>query len=152
MNVFKTIKTPCVGICSTGIGDDVCRGCKRFEHEVINWNAYTTTQKSIIAARLEDYLVQSVKLKFIINNQELLLQQIQHQQIQFNAEQSPFCWIYDLLRAGASQITALSVYGIQVQSQWQHEELTQLCELIDADFYTLSCAYFDRYIAPGLTE
>ena len=28
-------RTPCVGICSTTYGDDVCRGCKRFSFEVI---------------------------------------------------------------------------------------------------------------------
>ncbi|MCA4075779.1 DUF1289 domain-containing protein, partial [Pseudomonas kurunegalensis] len=33
----KSIKTPCVGLCSTVYGDTVCRGCKRFHHEVINW-------------------------------------------------------------------------------------------------------------------
>ncbi|MEC7008614.1 MAG: DUF1289 domain-containing protein, partial [Pseudomonadota bacterium] len=35
---LKPIKTPCIGVCSTGIGDSVCRGCKRFSHEVIHWN------------------------------------------------------------------------------------------------------------------
>ena len=30
--------TPCLGICSTTYGDDVCKGCKRFVHEVISWN------------------------------------------------------------------------------------------------------------------
>ncbi|HMW48455.1 MAG TPA: DUF1289 domain-containing protein, partial [Cellvibrionaceae bacterium] len=23
------VRTPCIGVCSTGIGDVVCRGCKR---------------------------------------------------------------------------------------------------------------------------
>lgn len=36
----QTIKTPCVGLCSTVYGDLVCRGCKRFHHEVIHWNGY----------------------------------------------------------------------------------------------------------------
>ncbi|MCF8976542.1 DUF1289 domain-containing protein, partial [Pseudomonas edaphica] len=30
----QAIKTPCVGLCSTVYGDLVCRGCKRFHHEV----------------------------------------------------------------------------------------------------------------------
>lgn len=36
----QTIKTPCIGLCSTVYGDLVCRGCKRFHHEVIQWNGY----------------------------------------------------------------------------------------------------------------
>ena len=58
MRLFKPVRTPCVGICSTGIGDSVCRGCKRFAHEVIDWNAYSHEQRLIIAQRLESFLAQ----------------------------------------------------------------------------------------------
>ena len=50
------VKTPCIGVCSTGIGDSVCRGCKRFSHEVIQWNGYTEEQKRIVDQRLSDFL------------------------------------------------------------------------------------------------
>ena len=31
----KLIKrTPCIGVCSTTYGDDICRGCRRFRHEI----------------------------------------------------------------------------------------------------------------------
>ncbi len=29
-------RTPCVGMCSTTYGDLVCRGCRRFSHEIVN--------------------------------------------------------------------------------------------------------------------
>ena len=61
MRLFKPVRTPCVGICSTGIGDSVCRGCKRFAHEVIDWNAYSHEQRLIIAQRLESFLAQVVE-------------------------------------------------------------------------------------------
>ena len=41
----KSLKTPCIGVCSTVFGDDVCRGCKRFQHEVIQWNSYSDPEK-----------------------------------------------------------------------------------------------------------
>ena len=44
MSNLTPIRTPCIGVCSTGIGDAVCRGCKRFTHEVIDWNGYSTEQ------------------------------------------------------------------------------------------------------------
>lgn len=127
----------------------MCRGCKRFEHEVIGWNSYNQKQKLIIAERLESYLAKCVEQRFEIVDEQLLLQQIQHQQISFKQEQSPFCWVFDLLRAGASQINDLEEYGLQLYPDLTAPTLTEVCDAIDRDYYALSCAYFDRYIAPG---
>jgi predicted Fe-S protein YdhL (DUF1289 family) len=148
MLLYKPVRTPCVGICSTGIGDSVCRGCKRFAHEVIDWNAYTHEQRLIIAQRLEGYLSQVVQNMIEIVDEKILLQQIKHQQILFKEEQNPCCWVFDLLRSGASQITDLSAYGLRLQPKWRGTPLTQIRDNIDRDFYALSCAYYDRYIAP----
>ena len=49
MNIW----TPCIGRCSTTYGDDVCRGCKRYWYEVVNWNRMTKEQKLIIKERLK---------------------------------------------------------------------------------------------------
>ena len=46
-----TVKTPCIGVCSTALGGFVCRGCKRFAHEVIDWNGYSHEQKMAIEQR-----------------------------------------------------------------------------------------------------
>ena len=54
----QTIKTPCVGLCSTVYGDLVCRGCKRYHHEVIQWNGYNAEEKQAVWLRLEQLLVQ----------------------------------------------------------------------------------------------
>ena len=45
-------RTPCVGICSTTYGDLVCRGCKRFAHEIVQWNSYDGDQQEQIWQRL----------------------------------------------------------------------------------------------------
>ncbi len=150
MAVFKPVKTPCVGICSTGIGDDVCRGCKRFSHEVIHWNAYSEGQRRVIARRLETYLAQVVANYLAILDPSLLRMQIDHQQIRYQSEQDAYCWVFDLLRAGASQIRRLEDYGLSRQVVAADLTLTEIKEAIDRDFYALSCAYYDRYIAPGL--
>ncbi len=59
LNMLK-VKTPCIGVCSTGIGDVVCRGCKRFAHEVIDWNGYTVEQHQLVVNRLDGFLKQVV--------------------------------------------------------------------------------------------
>lgn len=45
-------RTPCVGICSTTYGDLVCRGCKRFAHEIDQWNGYADEQRRLVWERL----------------------------------------------------------------------------------------------------
>ncbi|MGE8540195.1 DUF1289 domain-containing protein [Acinetobacter sp. ANC 3813] len=50
--------TPCAGRCSTVFGDSVCRGCRRFNHEVIRWNTYTADQQSAVWHRLDAQLDQ----------------------------------------------------------------------------------------------
>lgn len=147
--MFKPVKTPCVGICSTGIGDTVCRGCKRFSHEVINWNAYTHDQRRAIATRLEQFLSQVVASKLEVYNESLLLEQIQHQQIRYNPDQNAYCWVNDLLRAGASQLGDIGIYGLRRRRKWEGASLVAIKDAIDQDYYTLSCAHYERYIAPG---
>ena len=50
--------TPCAGRCSTVFGDAVCRGCRRFNHEVIKWNTYTAQQQHAVWLRLDAQLEQ----------------------------------------------------------------------------------------------
>ncbi len=66
MSDLNPIRTPCIGVCSTGIGDAVCRGCKRFAHEVIDWNGYSQAQKGAIDSRLDRFLAMCVANKFRI--------------------------------------------------------------------------------------
>ena len=50
--------TPCAGRCSTVFGDAVCRGCRRFNHEVIHWNSYNADQHTAVWQRLDAQLDQ----------------------------------------------------------------------------------------------
>lgn len=50
--------TPCAGRCSTVFGDSVCRGCRRFNHEVIQWNTYSAEQRLAVWVRLDSQLDQ----------------------------------------------------------------------------------------------
>ena len=54
-------RTPCVGICSTTYGDLVCRGCKRFAHEIVAWNGYHQTQREAVWRRLRRLFAESVR-------------------------------------------------------------------------------------------
>ena len=139
------VKTPCIGVCSTGIGDSVCRGCKRFAHEVIHWNGYSEIEKRIIDQRLETFLAQIVATKLRVIDSDKLRWQLDTQQITYPKHKSPYIWAYELLRAGASQLNDLADYGLALDAQYRDSKLTELKLAIDGEFFILSDAHYQRY-------
>ena len=140
------IKTPCIGVCSTGIGDRVCRGCKRFAHEVINWNSYSDEEKSAIEQRLGDFLSRCTQNKLRVLDAELLESQFQAQQIPYQQHRDPHCWAYALLKAGANQIDDAAGFGLQIDAEFRDWSLEDIRKAIDEEFYILSEAYYERYV------
>lgn len=147
--MLKAVKTPCVGICSTGIGDSVCRGCKRFAHEVIDWNAYTEAQRRTIEQRLAGFMAQVVGRYVQIRDQQLLRQQLEQQRVRYRADREPLCWVYDLLRAGGSSIREPALFGLQLLVD---APMAVIKADVEADYYALSVAYYEAYIRPGLHQ
>jgi len=146
-DLSATVKTPCIGVCSTGIGDSVCRGCKRYAHEVIDWNSYSQAQKRIIDSRLSEFLARIVEAKFRIIDQDLLQWHLDVQQIRYPKDKSPYIWLYELLRAGASQIDDLAKFGLALDAQYRDRSLVELRHVIDEEFYILSEAHYQQYFA-----
>jgi len=140
------VKTPCIGVCSTGIGDSVCRGCKRFCHEVIHWNSYSEAQKRVIDTRLSDFLSQCVSNRLRIIDADLLKWQLDVQQVRYAAHHDAYCWVFSLLKAGAGQIDDCRDYGFEVDLRYRQMSLAQLRADIDAEFFQLSEAHYDRYM------
>lgn len=139
--------TPCIGVCSTGIGDVVCRGCKRYAHEVIHWNSYGEREKQAIDRRLEALLAQVVGAKLSVFDTALLAAQLQSQQLRYSKHKSPLVWVFELLRAGASQIDDTRRFGFELAPGYRQMSLTALREQIDHEFYLLSEAHYQRYIS-----
>ncbi|QQE90411.1 DUF1289 domain-containing protein [Azotobacter chroococcum] len=144
----QRIKTPCIGLCSTVYGDLVCRGCKRFHHEVVNWNQYTEEEKRAVWMRLEALLVQVVQAKLEVFDAQRLRRQLEQRQIRFVDEQSAYCWAYQLIVRGARAINQLEAYGIALLPEFRGWELPALRDAIDREFFLLSEAHYERYIAP----
>ena len=149
MSDLNPIRTPCIGVCSTGIGDAVCRGCKRFAHEVIDWNGYSQAQKQAIDARLDRFLAMCVANKLRIVDQKLLDWHLSIQKIRHQPHHDPYCHLFALLKAGATQIAQPAQYGFEVLPSWRNMTLPALRDQIDEEFWVLSSAHYDRYIATG---
>ena len=136
--------TPCLGICSTTYGDDVCRGCKRFIHEVINWNSYSNDEKEIVNSRLEEFKVTILSHRFKVTDAELLSSKLKEHAINFNDALDPITWIFDLLRA-SSQDLDLELFGLELLPDHQSCSLSTIKDEINTELFELSQAHFDRY-------
>jgi predicted Fe-S protein YdhL (DUF1289 family) len=128
------VKTPCIGVCSTGIGDVVCRGCKRFAHEVIDWNGYTEEQHRLVVNRLDGFLQQVVSNMIDIFDEEKLLSQLQYQQINFDKNLSSSRWVYELLRRSSSHIRQTEDFGFIIKEKWQRYNLEQIKQFLNKTF------------------
>ena len=146
------IKTPCVGLCSTVYGDLVCRGCKRFHHEVIHWNGYNEDEKRAVWLRLEQLLVQVMAAKVEVFDAGKLRQQLELRKIRFVPQQSEYCWAYQLIARGARVINQLEAYGMVLLPEFRDWPLPDLRDAIDREFFLLSEAHYERYIAPGFLK
>lgn len=143
------IKTPCVGLCSTVYGDLVCRGCKRFHHEVIHWNGYNEDEKRAVWLRLEQLLVQVMTAKLEVFDADKLRAQLTQRKIRFVPHQSEYCWAYQLIARGARVISQVEAYGFVPLPEFRDWTLPELRDAIDREFFLLSEAHYQRYIAPG---
>ncbi len=142
----RKVKTPCVGVCSTVFGDQVCRGCKRFHHEVIEWNGYTDVQKETVWNRLESLKVLIMKSKIFIENQALLQSKLDSLKISYYDKVDPYCWVFDLIKQASQSINDLSEFGLKPLFE-PDVELVELKRLIEEELFTLSDAHYQRYFA-----
>lgn len=148
----QVIKTPCIGICSSGIGDNVCRGCMRFEHEVIRWNAYTAGERQVILDRLDSFLIQIIKNKLQLSDLNRFNSKLSEIKLKYNEAWSPYRILYELLRLHASQISDCRDYGFHILPEVEHLNLLEIKRTIETEWHALSNAHYERYIAPGLKK
>ena len=140
----KSLKTPCIGVCSTVFGDDVCRGCKRFQHEVIQWNSYSDPEKDSVLTRLETLKTQIMESKVLILDEQVLKQQLESLKIIFNQDTNPYCWVFDLFRQASQSIGDTSEFGFEILSS-QTDNLLVLKKIIEEELFELSEAHYQRY-------
>ena len=140
----RKVKTPCVGVCSTVFGDEVCRGCKRFQHEVIEWNGYTDDEKEKVWDRLESLKVKIMKSKFSIENNALLKEKLDFYKISYYEKVNAYCWIFDLIKQASKSIEAIEDFGLKLKSN-KPLNLQNLKDQIEDELFTLSEAHYIRY-------
>lgn len=133
-----TALTPCVGRCSTVFGDSVCRGCRRFSHEVIDWNRYTSAQRDFIWLRLDQQLDQIILPLVSIKDSTQLSEFLASRQVRVAEQCSQGRKAYEALRICQRQPERCTESGLvlsaaQVDRIWQQAE-QRLYELAVASF------------------
>ena len=138
--------SPCIGICSTTYGDEICRGCKRFSHEVTSWIKYTDSEKDNVNRRLQKFKKLILSDKFSIIDEQLLRKSLDDAKIMYNDKLEPICWLFDLFRALSQESLKLSSLGIALKPSYSKHSISELKELINKEFFELSTAHYQRYI------
>ena len=137
--------TPCIGICSTTFGDDVCKGCKRFSHEITNWGKFSTDEKAVVNSRLEQFKTTILEEKFTISDCELFESKMNEFSINFNSSLEPITWIFDLLRASSNKDLNVNDFGVEILPAFSDLSLIELRDLINQEMLQLSEAHYYKF-------
>ena len=137
--------TPCIGICSTTFGDDVCKGCKRFSHEITNWGKFSTDERAVVNSRLEQFKTTILEEKFSISDSELFESKMNELSINFNSSLDPITWIFDLLRASSNKDLNVNDFGVEILPAFSDLSLIELRDLINQEMLQLSEAHYYKF-------
>ena len=137
--------TPCIGICSTTFGDDVCKGCKRFSHEITNWGKFSTDERAVVNSRLEQFKTTILEEKFTISDCELFESKMNEFSINFNSSLDPITWIFDLLRASSNKDLNVNDFGVEILPAFSDLSLIELRDLINQEMLQLSEAHYYKF-------
>lgn len=136
---MSAVLTPCAGKCSTVFGDSVCRGCRRFSHEVIHWNKYNSAEQQFIWQRLDEQLDQILLPLVSIHDEAALQQFLQSRQVRLLSNASNGRKIYHALRICQRNPHCLSEAGLNLPS----DHLQRIWDLFEHRIYSLAVANFE---------
>lgn len=132
------------------MGDDVCRGCHRFAHEVVNWNSYPEEQRVAVFERLDSLLIQIIKNKIQLVDTEILSENMVAAKIAFRKQSDPHCWVYALLKKTRGEGLDTADWGFRLLPAFADMPLPRFYEALEEELYQLSMAHYQRYLAPGI--
>ena len=117
----------------------MCRGCRRFSHEVIDWNKYSPEQQQAIWLRLDIQLDQILLPLVHVQDWQLLAQFLQGQQVRLTGQASRGRQIYHALRICQRQPRLLEQSGLLMTA----DQLPVIWQLFEQRVYSLAVASFE---------
>ena len=144
----KRTRTPCIGICSTTYGDEVCRGCKRFSYEIINWNSFSPEEKEAIWKRLEKLKTQIMSSRVKILDSKLMNEGIKKYRLRVKDDLNDSSKAFEIIKQVSESFEDLMDFGIELFNR--EKSLKDLKEDIEIELYTLSKAHYSKYFLEPL--
>ena len=144
----KRTRTPCIGICSTTYGDEVCRGCKRFSYEIINWNSFSPEEKEAIWKRLEKLKTQIMSSRVKIFDSDLMNEGIKKYRLRVKDDLNDSSKAFEIIKQVSESFEDLMDFGIELFNR--EKSLKDLKEDIEIELYTLSKAHYSKYFLEPL--
>lgn len=133
-------RTPCIGVCSTTYGDLVCRGCKRFAHEIVQWNSFAADQQQTVWNRLFELRVGALNhLAKVVDTQRLCSQA---RRLGIPEEQRIELIAYEVLRRTAAGGPELGQLGIEPRQVGL--DPAELYVSIEQEIYRRSIARYEH--------
>jgi len=139
-----TRSTPCIGICSTTYGDLVCRGCKRFAHEIVKWNGFDGQQRDAIWRRLHELRDGAVAVSLRVFDQRALMRRAELARIPDRTSLSDLNLAYEVLRVVQMPLADLNEIGVEVGAGEPGGWSRDLVRQIDQEFYARSLAHYEH--------
>jgi predicted Fe-S protein YdhL (DUF1289 family) len=128
-------ETPCIGICSTIYGDEVCRGCFRHYQDVIDWNTFEPAKKITILEQLNHLTTQVVQEKIDLFDPICLQEKCLKLKLRIRLNWNPHTWAHVLMREGMDKITQVEKYGFRLKPAFQNLSIAKLVEIIDDELF-----------------
>ena len=132
-------RTPCIGICSTTYGDLVCRGCKRFAHEIVGWNSYPDDQRHRVWERLHALLGASVRAYLHVVDETQLRRMASEARVPDADELPAHVLAFHTMRMRPLPLAALGLKA-NAEPAWDSRDALAA---IDREFYLRSQAHFE---------
>ena len=136
--------TPCIGICSTTYGDLVCRGCKRFAHEIVEWNAFTAEQRDRVWERLQRLRDACTAEWLRVVDERALDARIAELRVPTWASASPLGRAYELMWRERATWSALDAAGIAPTDVVGAQAVVDVRRAIDDEFLRRSKAEYEH--------
>lgn len=136
--------TPCIGVCSTIYGDEICRGCKRHFRDIIDWNHFSDPHKQQILSQLEQLTLTVMRPLCAKLHRDRLEAALKQHRIRYRPDHDSHCWAYQLLRALAGTHASLTDCGITLKPPYQTQSIAALYTEVDTQLQALATQNFQR--------
>ena len=136
-----------MGIGSITYGDRVLRGCKRFAHEIVQWNGFDEPQRAAVWQRLTELREGVVAQYVVVVDREILQSRALELRVEEDASRPIESLIYETLKRAVrlqSGPAARDLQALGLRARDGNSAPLSLLESIEREFYQRSVARYER--------